>query len=482
MEQATPLLEDTTRDLAQGNFDSRRGTQNPELGGRDHQPRWRNIKARVLDATCVFYNVLPRYLRPGGRAAYSQARHSPTAYLDAVRGYAAIVVFFYHGWNKTTPWILQLPLIRTFVLGGPGMVAVFFVISGYVLSYRILKLMHNKDTAALLDALSSSMFRRWLRLYGSTAVATFAAACCVSLGWYLPVPELAQPTFLAQIWHWLLSTLSFSNPFANIEGWIHEGALYTPYLMQMWTIPIEFRGSIVLFCFCVSAAKMSVRSRMIYLWVVVLLSYYWRSVYVPEFLYGMFLAELSFYRHPERLDAPVLPSGENEKPELNRVHVWLRMGSPIALIIGLLLLGQPDPPDLGAFGPFPFPYLVRLIPPWFGDAAYTFWLSIGAFLVVLALDSSPTLQKPFNWSFSQYIGDLSFGIYAMHTIWISSLYKGPLLTFQAAYLGNSYPAYIPGILIVSLCVLCSADYFRQADRMVVNAGRWLQTKTFRKWQ
>lgn len=487
MEQATPLLDKPEE--SQTSLDCEDQTQDTKPSSQD---RWTRRRSQYQTLALSFlWSLLPRYLQPGGRKQYqySKTKSHPTAYLDAVRGYAALIVFFYHGWNKTTFWILRLPLIRTFFLAGPGMVAVFFVISGYVLSYRILKLMRNKESALLLDAFSSSMFRRWLRLYGSTAIATLIAACCVSLGWYLPVPDLAMPTFLGQMWHWFLSSLLFSNPFANVEGWIHPGALFTPYLTQMWTIPVEFRGSIILFCFCISSAKLSVRSRMIYLWAVVLLCYYWRCVFVPEFLFGMFIAELSFSRHPERLGRPVLPTADDEKPLSRQLKMWRLskaiaspIGSSIAMIIGLLLLGQPDPPDLGLSGPFPFQYLVYLIPTWYGDAAYTFWLSIGAFLVILALDSSPILQKPFTWSFSQYIGDLSFGIYAMHVIWIECLYLRVLIYWQALYLGDSYPAYIPGILVVTICVLWSADYFRRADRLVVNAGRWLQTKAFQKWQ
>lgn len=485
MEQATPLLDksEASNTTFENDDDAIHVTAAPD---RDER-RWMRTDYRALLLNCL-WTLLPRYLQPEGRREYSKAKLHPTSYLDAVRGYAALIVFFYHGWNKTTLWIVQLPIIRSFVLAGPGMVAVFFVISGYVLSYRMLKLIRNKESALLLDAFSSSMFRRWLRLYGSTAIATFIAACCVAFGWYLPIQDLAKPTFLDQMWHWFESSIAFSNPFANIEGWIHEGAFYTAYLAQMWTIPIEFRGSIVLFCFCISAAKLSVRSRMVYLWAVVLLCYYWRAVYVPEFLYGMFIAELSFSRHPERLGRPALPMEENEKPLSRHSKMWKLskaiaspIGSSIALVIGILLLGQPDPPDLGASGPFPFQYLVHFIPSWYGDAAYTFWLSFGAFLVILALESSTMLQKPFTWSFSQYIGDLSFGIYAMHVLWIDSLYLKVLIPWQAVHLGDSYPAYIPSILIVTLCMLWSADYFRRADRMVVDFGRWLQTKAFQKW-
>src|ERR1700760_339690 len=55
------------------------------------------------------------------------------------------------------------------------MVAIFFVISGYVLSYRSLKLAREGKPIQLLDSLASSVFRRWLRLHLPVLDSTFTA-------------------------------------------------------------------------------------------------------------------------------------------------------------------------------------------------------------------------------------------------------------------------------------------------------------------
>ncbi len=57
------------------------------------------------------------------------------------------------------------------------MVALFFVISGYALGYRLLILTRQGDTERLLNALASSTFRRYFRLYLSSVV-----ACMIALG------------------------------------------------------------------------------------------------------------------------------------------------------------------------------------------------------------------------------------------------------------------------------------------------------------
>lgn len=55
------------------------------------------------------------------------------------------------------------------------MVTIFFVISGYVLSYRSLKLAREGKPIQLLDSLASSVFRRWLRLHLPVIISTYIA-------------------------------------------------------------------------------------------------------------------------------------------------------------------------------------------------------------------------------------------------------------------------------------------------------------------
>ncbi|RVX72916.1 hypothetical protein B0A52_03269 [Exophiala mesophila] len=487
MEQAAPLLPNPNEQSPpEYSIVLASDSSRPQSRLQRYQSSWERFRAEYL-CLATLLTILPRYIQPGGRKAFSTGSKTPTAYLDAVRGYAAFFVFLYHGWQPTS-WVQKLPIIRVFFYGGAGMVALFFIISGYVLSYRMLMLMHKKQSSRLLDAISSSTFRRWLRLYGSTAMATLFASFWVYSGWFNPHDGLQQATVLGQLWNWFLDALVTSDPFANLDGWMHPGLFYTRYLAQMWTIPLEYRGSIALFVFCAASAKMSVRGRMIFLWVVVLVCYFWRAVYVAEFLMGMFIAELSFIRYPERLGGPRLPTSEVLEEKLSaRTKFWKiwravtsTIGSCIALVIGLLLLSQPDPGRTETV--FPHQYLVWLVPNWYGEAYYTFWLSWGAFLVILALDSCPMLQTPFKWSFSQYIGDLSFGLYAMHIIFIQGLYRPVFLPWQATHLGDSYLAYTLPVILITIIVICFADYFTRVDKCVVRFARWLQTRTFTKWE
>ncbi|KAK5193001.1 hypothetical protein LTR99_010630 [Exophiala xenobiotica] len=495
MDQAIPLLVHDEHDEASLQERSRPQVENEEnfdVGTAGSRTKWTTSLTSTVKST-NFWAILPHYVQPGGRQKY-QAKRSPTSYLDALRGYAAFLVYIYHCWDLPESPIFQFHFLRVPWIGGAGMVAIFFVISGYVLSFRIVKLIRNEESAKLLDTLASSIFRRFLRLYLATGFATFVSACFVYVGWFVPYEDLRQHTVLAQLSNWFGDFIHTSNPFADIQGWIHPKVFFTRYLAQMWTIPVEYRGSIVIFIFCTAACKLTTRARLVLLWIVIFFSYYWRVAYVVEFMFGVFIAELSLVLHPERHGRPALElvpdisttqSDEKELLRRNR-KAWAACATQVAsyslLILGWFLLGQPEPPDLGLSGPWPWQYLHALIPTWYGEAAYTFWPSIAACCVVLAIDLNTTLQRPFEWSFSQYLGDLSFGIYAMHIILIHAVYKPVILVWQKQYLGDSTVAYIPGAVALTLLVFWAGDYFSRVDKKIVQFGRWLQAQLFVKWE
>lgn len=177
--------------------------------------------------------LLPGFLH--SRSNKPPRRLYPTSYLDGLRGVAALFVVFHHyaytftatslqGWHSgpegSHNWFFQLPLIRV-VHSGRFMVAIFFVISGYVLSYRSLKLAREGKPIELLDSLASSVFRRWLRLHLPVIASTFVAFLAARwslwtemragwehdpLGTYLWPKSVALPvlrgTFIEQLGGW----------------------------------------------------------------------------------------------------------------------------------------------------------------------------------------------------------------------------------------------------------------------------------------
>jgi len=400
----------------------------------------------------------------------------PTAYLDALRGWVALLVMNFHTFGKKTT-LLDKPVFSA-LINGRAMVDVFFIISGYVLSYRLLRMMRNREPG-LSKALASSTFRRWLRLYASTSVASLVTAIVIYLGWCRP--QFRQYTFYAQMVDWMWDTAGATNPFADIHGYWSQNVFRTKYLDQMWTIPVEFRGSLVVFWFCAAASCMSTRARRIFCCVVMALCYLWGAAYAGIFLLGVLIADFSFDRYPERLSRIRLP----QQGDLDTVPEKQRKQSPIAkcgyvclFLVAMFLLGQP-PTEYGYANYFLWPYLSKAIP-WYypPELGQHIWLSVGSGLLVLTLDRCRMLQIPLETGFSQYLGDLSFGVYAMHNTVNWVLYRPYVEPWRAVHLGDGFFSGAPGMLFTTLVILWVADYFTRIDNAIVRFGKWLEAMTF----
>lgn len=419
--------------------------------------------------------ALPRFLRPGGLRR--EKKLHPTSYLDALRGWASIFVARYHMYQNRT-WIFEQHVIRA-ILNGRAMVDLFFVISGYVLTYRLLKLIRTRQPG-LLKAIASSSFRRWLRLYGSTGVATFVTAIIIHLGYCKG--DLRQPTWFLQFYYWGWDLIMSSNPFGDIKGWWYGGVFRTAFLDQMWTIPVEFRGSMLVFWFCAASAFLTTRSRRVFALFIIYLLYAWGCIWGALFMFGMLLADYQFDRFPERLQRIQLPQqdGDGGPPAKPKDSIRRKVTCVCLLIGGMFLLGQP-PPEHGYTGPFE--YLAKLIPSYYpGGLGEHFWLGIGSVMIIFALDNCRMLQIPFEWNFSQYLGDISFGVYAMHNTINWALYMSRIEPWRAHHLGNGYWSGLPGIILNTIVILWAADYFTRADDWMVWFGKWLETKLFVKWE
>lgn len=175
---------------------------------------------------------------------------SPTAYLDGLRGFAAFVVYWHHhqlwprqfgdlifenayGYEKRY-FLACLPGIRTFFSGGHFAVAIFFIISGYCLSAKPLKLIYAEEYTKFVENVSSALFRRWLRLYIPLIVTTFLyMTSWHTLGGIWTMSPEHQSTYRAELWKWYTEFKNFSFVFrSGTHEWFHYG-------FHLWSIPVE---------------------------------------------------------------------------------------------------------------------------------------------------------------------------------------------------------------------------------------------------
>lgn len=389
------------------------------------------------------------------------ARLGPTAYLDGMRGLAAFIVFFCHyfyssfviseGWGSgdANYDIFKLPFLRL-VYAGPPMVAVFFIISGYALSLKPLKLARAQKWADFTTTMASFVFRRALRLFLPTAISTFMIVCLLQLGAYDWNREWSQDRtyhwnvqettpdlkdgWIAQIRDWIWNMFWF----LHIFGWEKYGGS-TYYDVHLWTIPIEFRASMMLFLTMLGLCRVRTAVRIGCLALITAISYRNDRWEMVLFYVGMLYAEMDIIRGahsdpatndalqrqpPPAPEASGLPTSEpkpmdyvgtgqhDEGGALSRASKsrLKNLGWFLFAVLSLFLLGQPDANSENTPG---WRTLSTLIPAWVDDK-YRYFQCIGAILFVFCVARMPTLQRFFNSGPIQYLGKISYAIYLMH--------------------------------------------------------------------
>lgn len=219
----------------------------------------RSVPWRVLIVRSAIF-LTPSFLQ--GRHAREQLCPSklyPTAYLDGMRGLAALSVFICHysyqafviaqGWGcgEANYNLLKLPFLRLFYQGPPA-VCVFFIISGYALSYKPLKLLRGQQVVEFSNNMSSLVFRRGIRLYLPTVISTLMIIGLLRIGVYEwtrefandrtymrnivePHPLRAESTYV-QFTEWLSNMFHF----AHVFGWERAGGSTGKKMLQfqMW--------------------------------------------------------------------------------------------------------------------------------------------------------------------------------------------------------------------------------------------------------
>ena len=278
----------------------------------------------------VLNSLLPRFLISGARnenntnKAPKQTRFTR---LDGLRGVAAFVVFTSHtlyGYDNIIFYgdgapdhiaeqcgididanryndrsrFMQLPFIRLLYAGSPA-VAIFFIISGFVLTQKPLRLAREQRWDDLLISLSSAAFRRPFRLLLMLTVATFNTMILTHWDLFdggvhdetclVPVFEPAYPVarnFLRQLLDWLLVVWRIIN--------VWDWSLYHPaYDYHLWTISTELRASMAIFLVTLAFCRLRSGVRLAILSILIPYSLIWIRWDMGLFLSGMLFTKTS---------------------------------------------------------------------------------------------------------------------------------------------------------------------------------------------
>ncbi|RAH82775.1 acyltransferase [Aspergillus japonicus CBS 114.51] len=503
----------------------------------NHNDSFQEYLSHLLDmaeafCTKVAIVITPSYLQQyvGGTPRPAAKPHAIAA-LDGLRGWACLLVFNFHflftyTWKVAMGWgfngenfaLWQLPIVHMLV-SGHIMVAIFFVISGYVLSYKPLKLIRSRAWEQTFTTLASATFRRALRLYIPSFVGITLVFLAVRLGAFHPsrrvlveghtilgTNEQHPPimrSFTKQFWDGYSTLAQLMDPF----NW---SLYYNNYNPHLWTIPVEFRSSIVLFLTILGTSRLATPIRISLVSGLIWFCMRFGRWDVVLFLSGMLLAEADLIHGTwEQLPIPAGTSSsttttatidDDPKPQLRRFlpakshsyhypvlsrlstrripyrNIWFAL-----FIIGLYLGSTPNT----GYKWTPFYKWTWKVTPKTYPEPHRFPQTIGAILIVASINHSPEIQRLFTNRLSQYLGQISFAFYIVHGPILHGLgyalmprlwaITGRETNFQAGL------AYLLGWMICLPIALWAGDLFwRAVDIPSVRFARWVEEKVIVK--
>ncbi|KAK4455389.1 acyltransferase family-domain-containing protein [Podospora aff. communis PSN243] len=477
------------------------------------------------------HSLLPSFLRrrqptsAGDSIEKAQTpRHAPsTSSLDGLRGYAALAVMNYHifyayqsfvfyGYGLSPSaaatcarpedvgnhnlWLHQVPVVRM-LYNGTWAISVFFVVSGFALSYKPLResLAQNFSFTRATRAVASSLLRRPVRLYLPPVIATFITMVVIQLGGYehgrvlshdhdlMPVIREPHQARLASFWlqlgHWFGQTWRM----LNIFWW---GDVMNQYDAHLWTISAEFRCSLAVFLVLPVYVNIKTTVRRVFIVLVVLYVYFLDRWDVALFLCGALIADTAVSR--SQANDAGLPGNNDQAnvhgfPSTTRSRARIRAMAAIApffkavlLALSLLMLSAPD----FCISETPGYQLLGRLTPASDPTPFRFVPNLGG-IILVALVAHAT---PSNWMVAtllnarlpQYLGRISYSLYIVHGPLIHTLGYAVFPLFWSITGREETWRYVVGfaaayVVLVGTVVLVADVFWRAVDMPCVRLGK-----------
>lgn len=367
-------------------------------------------------------------------------------YLDGLRGLAALIVVVSHFFQVFAPSVFEgREEIEHFafegiaartpfnlLFNGNFSVCLFFVLSGYVLSYRFF------GTGDRFIVYSSAI-RRYFRLAVPALASVFLAylILVLDLGAYdnirgmtlssMPDPFAADANLLVMLKESLFHTF------------FTYGSQYNPVL---WTMTYELFGSFMIFVFLIVCGRHRIR----YAVYAILICLFIDSYYLG-FVLGMLISD-------------VKNSGRDRLAFI--YQSWIRL---LLLCAGIYLGSYPYVAPQGTI----YSILQR------GASNFDFFVFyhvIGSFLILTVLLHSSRMQSIFSHRFFAYLGKISFSLYLVHFTIICSfgsyvfLHLSPFLNYGPRVL-------LTTILTFAVIAAVAHWFYRLVDaRILLGLSRW----------
>ncbi len=300
-------------------------------------------------------------------------------FMDGLRGLAAFLVVLHHFTLAFAPPFAEISAkmsqlakigyeipVGLLIVSGDFAVSIFFVISGFVLSYKFF-------TTQQPQVAISGAIRRYFRLMPTVLVTALLSYLILATGHYYNIPAAkitGSVHWLAASWigpahFWVAVKLALFDAFFT-------GRNILTYNNVLWTMQIEFWGSMLVFAFLAMFGKLRWRGLVYLVLALALLDTYYFA-----FILGLILSDLAVHEH---------------QMERRLAHPYFGI---LALAFGLV------------FGLAP-------------QAAICVHVA-GAALVLSSILLIPQLRSLLSMGPFKYLGRVSFALYLVHLSVLASL-------------------------------------------------------------
>ncbi|WP_151791059.1 acyltransferase family protein [Acinetobacter soli] len=356
--------------------------------------------------------------------------------VESIRGLACLAVVFSHlslsfypylhhfddhdqATNALVYWIHHSPF--TFWYSGTAAVYVFFVLSGFILSYVI------GNSRAPKQKIKSMLIKRYPRL------AIPALISCILLWAALYFSDIDS----SQVQYWLQVLAQQNSSFGQA---IYEGTIGSFLFAEssvnwvLWTMQVELIGSVVLF----ALLYLKQYSSGLFLTLVLMfpLSFaLFKNMDLYLGLISFLLGSLIFF-YGRRIAS----------------NAW----AGLLLALGLYLAGAHNS-SLAYQGIYQF----------LGDKTYDYCNFLSGSLIVYSILMSPLLSRMLDRPVFVYLGKLSFSVYLLHLMLLYIVCL-PVFNYCVQHGFNYDSAFMVASLFFLVAILiCSDIYSRVVDRFAI---------------
>jgi len=360
-----------------------------------------------------------------------------TAWLDGIRGCAALVVFLEHlsisvqnshamlraygSPGATSLW--QLPIIRLLYAGSP-MVPIFYVTSGCALSLKPVAHIHKEEWEYFGITISSATFRRAFRLFLPSAAISFVAMLFTQMGIYgHPYPFIEDNAILIDRPQLLPN---IASQYVDWLNWVATNLLYSEemfqplsrttisnYGFQLWTIATEFYASLALFITLAGLAHLKVSGRQVLVACLCAFAFFVDRWDIACFIAGITVSELFILkRGPQksRRESESLPIYISGKTFLSRLRMS-RYGFALLFVAGLFIASYPFKQASENFIYRPFSAIIDSV---------RFWESMGAVFLLVSVSQLSFMRRLLTSAIPRYLGRISYGLYLTHVVFLNA--------------------------------------------------------------